>query len=230
MPHLSKPERFKTLYCDPGEDAGWCLANGPKLLSRGTENMWIFADYVWWALRADQSGTSAEGPLGHGAEALAHTFKGIGKAQIDLPIGRIVCEDFRIYPWKAQDLAWDSVRTARLIGALTMMSRIFDIPFFLQPAAIKDEAQLLGAREYYDQPEHPNRHQNDAMQHFVYYREYGPEGSPRTAAKMGASQTEEETLPACGAVKPAGPRKKGKRVVRLSCYREEGHDGAHAYA
>ncbi len=223
--YLSKPERFKTLYCDPGEDAGWALANGPKLLARGTEKMWPWADYVWMALRSG----GADGPLGCGAEALAYTRMGIGPKQIEPAIGRIVCEDFRIYPWAAKELAWDQVRTARLIGALTMFSRIFDIPFFLQPAAIKDEAQLLGASEYYDYPEHPNRHQNDAIQHFVYFREFGPEGSPRTHAKVGASQAKEESLPACGAVKPAGPRKKGKRVVRLACYREEGHDGPHAY-
>lgn len=226
MPYLTKPEKFKTLYADPGEDAGWALANGPKLLARGTEKMWPWADYVWMALRSG----GADGPLGCGAEALGHARKGIGPKQLEPAIGRIVCEDFVIYPWEAKSLSWDPVRTARLIGALTMFARIFDIPFFLQPALIKDDAQLLGAEEYYDYPLTPNRHQNDAIQHFVYFREFGEEGSPRVKAATGAKRDWVEKLEPCGVVKPAGPRQKGKRVVRLSCYREKGHDGNHAYS
>lgn len=87
----------------------------------------------------------------------------------DLQIGRIVCEDFRIYPWAAKQLAWDRVRTARVIGALTFMCRVKDIPFVLQPAAIKEAARAAGAEELYYRPLHENRHQNDAIQHFVFF-------------------------------------------------------------
>lgn len=221
---LKKPERFKTLYLDPGEDAGWCLGNGPKLLAAGTEKMWPLADYIWMAL----SSGGADGPLGCGAEALSHSRKGVGRKQLEPSIGRVVCEDFRLYPWKLKSMGWDPVRTARLIGAATMMCRIFDIPFFLQPAAIKPEALNLGAEEYYDHPLHENRHANDAKQHFVYFRAFGPDGSPLTTNSNEPTQVEVPEV--CGAVAPAGPRKKGQRVKKLVCRRPEGHDGEHSYS
>jgi hypothetical protein len=177
---LTKPEKFKSLYLDPGEDAGWAIANGPKLLSAGTTKMWPLADEVWYAL----SSGGASGILGCDDEALSYSRRGVGQKQLEPPIGRIVCEDFRIYPWKAKSLTWDPVRTARLIGAITLMSRVFDLPLVLQPAAIKEEAVLLGAEEYYYSPYHENRHQNDAIQHFVYFRAFGENGSPTTNERV----------------------------------------------
>ena len=66
-------------------------------------------------------------------------------------------------------MAWDQCRTARLIGALSFMARLHDIPFILQPASIKDAAKAAGAEELYYKPVTENRHQNDAIQHFVFY-------------------------------------------------------------
>lgn len=231
--YLSKPEKVKTLYVDPGEDTGWCIGNGPKLLAAGTEKMWPFADYVWAAL----SSGGSEGPLGGGSEALAFSRQGIGPKALEPPIGRIVCEDFRIYPNKAKALSWDPVRTARLIGALTMMARVFDLPFFLQPAAIKPEALALGAEEYYYHPLHENRHQNDAIQHFVYFRAFGPNGNPRTANRTSESKQAEahrlahEVRQPCGASRSI-KRQAGRKVRhdRVSCRLLEGHEGEHEYA
>ena len=229
--YLSKPEKVKTLYVDPGEDTGWCLANGPKLLAAGTEKLWPFADQVWQSLASG----GAEGPLGGGSEALAFARKGIGPKQIEPPIGRIVCEDFRIYPNKAKALSWDPVRTARLIGALTMMTRVFDVPFFLQPAAIKPEALALGAEEYYYSPHHENRHQNDAIQHFVCFRAFGPNGSPRTAnrtsaAEQGKAHEAAHAVQQCTATKSV-KRNAGRKVRydKLVCRKPEGHRGDHFY-
>ncbi len=85
-----------------------------------------------------------------------------------LPIKRIVCEDFRIYPWVATKggLNWDPMRTPRVIGALTLMSRIKGLELIFQPAAIKEQARALGAEEMYDKPLRENRHSNDAIQHW----------------------------------------------------------------
>jgi hypothetical protein len=153
-------EDFLTLYCDPGEDFGWCVGCGTKLLAAGTTKMWTMADDVWEALTGDPSVLLNEETVRNGIKVDDY---------IDLPIQRIVCEDFRIYPWKAKELAWDRVRTARVIGALTFMARVQDIPFILQPAAIKKAAQAAGAEELYYRPLHENRHQNDAIQHFVFF-------------------------------------------------------------
>lgn len=155
-------EDFLTLYNDPGEDYGWCVGCGTLLLSAGTTKMWSMADDVWHALEH-----------GIGETVLlddAHVRNGIDREKYAaLPIKRFVCEDFRIYPWAAKQLAWDRVRTARVIGALTFMARLKGIPLILQPAAIKKAAQAAGAEELYYRPLHENRHQNDAIQHFVFF-------------------------------------------------------------
>ena len=157
-------EDFLTLYCDPGEDFGWCLGNGTTLVAAGTHKMWTMVDHVWDALSSDG------GPSDTVLLTDAFIRDGVSADLYEgLPIGRIVCEDFRIYPWKAKALAWDQVRTARAIGALTFMARVKELPFILQPAAIKKAAQAAGAEELYYRPLHENRHQNDAIQHFVWY-------------------------------------------------------------
>lgn len=137
------------LTVDPGEDTGWSLWSDKKLVEAGTTKLWHFADDVWDAIEK-QGYLTEDGEL-------------IG------PITRIVCEDFRLYPWKLKDLAWDQVRTARLIGALTFMSRLKGLDFVLQPAAIKERSQAAGARELFLTPLKENRHANDAIMHGVYY-------------------------------------------------------------
>lgn len=164
-------ETFRTLYVDPGEDTGWCVARGFKLLAGGTEKMWPFADEVWTELDSPISGiTILSDPRS--------ARNGVSDKELTGPIGRIVCEDFRIYPWKVNELKWDRVRTARLIGALTFMARLKGIPFVLQPAAIKQAAQSAGAEELYCRPLHENRHENDAIQHFVFFSNTGLRGIP----------------------------------------------------
>jgi hypothetical protein len=152
-------EDFNTLYCDPGEDFGSALGNGTKLLAARTEKMWPFA------LEVDEAVTSGS------TLALFDGFErdGVAREELDRPLGRIVCEDFRIYPWAAKDLAFDQVRTARVIGALTLLALKYHIPLILQGANIKSAAQAAGAEELYYRPLKENRHQNDAIQHFVFY-------------------------------------------------------------
>lgn len=155
-------ENFRTLYCDPGEDFGWAQGVGTTLISAGTEKMWTQADNIWAALN-DPSDPSND------LNSPDFLRDGIDPALALLPIQRIVCEDFRIYPWKAQELAFDRVRTARVIGAITFMCRVNMIPLILQGANIKAAAQAAGAEELYYRPLRENRHQNDAIQHFVFY-------------------------------------------------------------
>lgn len=155
-------ETFRTLYLDPGEDAGWCVGRGLKLLAAGTHKMWSHADDIWALLNNPYDPTV---PMNDPTFAR----KGVTPAEMLGPVGRIVCENWRLYPDKAEDLAWDECRTARLIGAVTFMARVFEIPFITQPASIKAAAQAAGAEELYYKPLRENRHQNDAIQHFVFY-------------------------------------------------------------
>ena len=155
-------ESFRTLYCDPGEDFGWCVGRDLTLLSAGTTKMWSMADDAWAAL-SDPSDTDI--PL---SDPL-YAREGVTEADLTLPIGRIVCEDWRLYPWELKNMHWDQCRTARVIGALTFMARLHSIPIIFQPAAIKEAAKAAGAEELYYRPLKENRHQNDAIQHFVYF-------------------------------------------------------------
>lgn len=155
-------EDFLTFYADPGEDFGWCIGRGTRVLSRGITKMWTTADILWEALQ----GTPSDTEFLHDA----YVRNGIDPSEyLDLKIGRIVCEDFRLYPWALKQLAWDRVRTARVIGAMTFMARQHGVPFILQPAAIKKAAIAAGAEELFDRPLYENRHSNDALMHFCFY-------------------------------------------------------------
>lgn len=178
-------EDFRTLYVDPGEDTGWCLGRDTKLLAAGTEKMWPFADEAYAEI-AKPTENASVGILGRRRD---NPFLREGMADFNEGnISRIVCEDFRIYPWEAKNLAWDQVRTARLIGALTFMARLYEIPFVLQGAKIKERAVAGGAEELFYKPLTENRHQNDAIMHFVYFTQtelLGLELGEQPSAEVG---------------------------------------------
>ena len=170
---MSLPETL-TLFVDPGEDTGWCVARGKLLLGAGTTKMWSFADDVYDAL-AFQADLQT-----YGSELIdpnaGWVLPGM-EEHVTRKIGAIVCEDWRLYPWKLKSLGWDQCRTARLIGALTLCTRVFQLDWTLQPAAIKEEAVRCGAEEFFYRPLHENRHANDAIMHHSYHLAFGPDGS-----------------------------------------------------
>lgn len=156
------PELGRTLYCDPGEAFGWCIGRDVKLLAGGTTPLWQMVDDIWQLLsdpRDPDATLNDPGFLRDGIPA----EENLGD------VVRIVCEDFRIYPWKAKDLAFDPVVTARGIGAIYWMAKHFMIPMVFQGAFIKEAAKAAGAEELYWRPLRENRHQNDALQHFVFF-------------------------------------------------------------
>lgn len=157
-------EDFLTFYGDPGETFGWCLGRDTLLLGGGMTPMWNCADDMWQKLNDPAAESEDNALLDPGL-----LRSGVDPALLHLPIGRIVLEDFRIYPWKVKALRFDPVRTARIIGAFTFMAREKSIPLVFQPAAIKDAAQRAGAEELYVHPVYENRHHNDAIQHFVFF-------------------------------------------------------------
>lgn len=133
------------LTVDPGETTGWALWDADwNLLDGGQTPLWEFIDDLYDGL------IHRDGPF----EA----------------VRRVVAEDWAIYPWEAQNLAWDKCRTARGIGAIELICRKAGIELVLQPAKIKETAVAAGAEDLYVSPRHPNRHQNDAIQHGVYFR------------------------------------------------------------
>lgn len=165
-------EGFRTLFIDPGEDTGWCQGVGDQLIGAGTTKMNEFAHDVWAAVtyRPGPKPVGYQLPYLNDPRGPWVRDEAPNKSWLK-PIGRIVCEDFRIYPWEAQKgtLNWDQVRTARLIGKLEFIAELHEIPFILQGANIKKRAVAGGAEELFYRPLHENRHQNDAIMHFVYF-------------------------------------------------------------
>lgn len=135
------------LTLDPGETTGWSLWERRNLLDSGQHELWEMIDLLDWSLR-EGTITFSENP-------------GVLEA--------IVCEDWKLYEWEAQNLVWDSFRTVRGIGAFTLLARQNNIPFILQPATIKEAAVAAGAEELFSRPLHENRHANDAIMHGVFY-------------------------------------------------------------
>src|SRR4051794_11394281 len=114
-------EGFRTLYVDPGETTGWAMGNGLVLLASGQEDLWPFADAVLAACADPDAQTFlAQGQI-------PDLRQGIDPAANSGPIGRIVCEDWRLYPWQLHNMKWDPCRTARLIGALTLVTRAYSL-------------------------------------------------------------------------------------------------------
>lgn len=133
------------LTIDPGEDSGWSCWDRKThaLLVAGTTRLWDLIDDI--------------------ERGLLHN-EGVFK-DVDL----VVCEDWALYEWEVRNLAWDKCRTARGIGAITLLCRQSGTVFRLQGAKIKNYAVAAGAEEYFYRPLKENRHQNDAIMHGVYY-------------------------------------------------------------
>jgi hypothetical protein len=142
----------KFLTCDPGEHTGWSTWEDKTLLDAGTLELDEFVPSVAAALGVPTGGR----PDAHTVEALEG-------------VELVVIEDWALYPWKLQSLAWDKCRTARGIGALEFVCKAAGIPYVLQPASIKDAAKAAGAEDLFYRPLHENRHQNDAIMHGVHF-------------------------------------------------------------
>lgn len=146
----------KTTTVDPGEATGYSIWEDEDLEFAGTTSMEDFPHALAVAL-------GVEGPLSGVRETDQELVKRLrGTSQL-------VVEEWQLYPWKLNALAWDHCRTARLIGAIEFVAEAAGIPTVLQAAAIKEGAVAGGAEELFLRPLEENRHANDAIMHGVYY-------------------------------------------------------------
>lgn len=152
----AKAEQKVWLCVDPGETTGFSIWKGGKLIWADQLPMWKFVDAVFlWA----QTNIIPEELICADGFKLNHTLHAI------------VCEDWKLYPWviHAGGLDFDSCRTARAIGGLTLICRQFGVQLILQGADIKQGAKAAGAESLYIEPVDENRHANDSIQHGVFY-------------------------------------------------------------
>jgi hypothetical protein len=138
---------------DPGEDTGWSVWDGPRLIEAGTMKMWDFSDAVWAAALADvQHDPTAYLSLPDDLLEIARTVRGIEM---------LVTENWTLYPEVAMagHLNWDECRTA---------CRFTGWAYEQQPALIKQRAIAAGAESFFYHPLRENRHANDAIMHGVF--------------------------------------------------------------
>lgn len=145
----------KVLAIDPGESTGWSVVQDSVIRAAGTTELeeFVQAFAAGMGILPDWSGATPD-------PVLVGAIRGCG---------HVVIEDWALYPWDLEHLAWDKCRTARGIGALEFILGAVGIPYTLQPAKIKDTAVAAGAEDLYYRPLHENRHQNDSLQHQVYW-------------------------------------------------------------
>jgi hypothetical protein len=176
-------ERWITV--DPGEDTGLNVWEDDKLILGWTLKMDVVALMLHYAL-VEQDDHEIADFLSRYPEC-EEFFEQIHPA--DYKIIRIVMEDWRLYPWvmytpdgrASHALDFDQCRTARLIGAITHVARLAGIPVHLQGADIKETAEAAGAENFYYKPLHENRHQNDAIQHGVFWLVIEEHKAPKDA-------------------------------------------------
>jgi hypothetical protein len=149
------------LCVDPGETTGWSLWKDGELIFADQTPMWEFIDKVDMTLRGPSSEAVARPGCGH-----IGIFTPDGEP---VELEAVVCEDWQLYPWELTNLAWDKCRTARAIGALTLLCRQHGVKLVFQGADIKKGAQAAGAEALYLEPVHENRHANDSIQHGVFW-------------------------------------------------------------
>lgn len=175
----SLPPRWVTV--DPGEDTGLSIWEDDRLILGYTLKMEV-VDIMFYYLLVEPQSLDGFVQMYPEAEDFVSEVR-------DRPIERVVCEDWRLYPHvmytpdgrASHALDWDQCRTARLIGAITLCARLTSTPMILQPAKIKETAVAAGAEQLYYKPLHENRHQNDAIQHGVFYLVIEERRAPKDA-------------------------------------------------
>lgn len=151
------------LCVDPGETTGYSVWKDGEMILADQTPMWEFIDVVDMTLRGPSSEAVARPGCGH-----IGLFTPEGEPVV---LEAMVVEDWQLYPWVIRQggLDFDKCRTARAIGALTLLCRQHGIKLIFQGADIKKGAQAAGAEALYLEPVHENRHANDSIQHGVFY-------------------------------------------------------------
>jgi hypothetical protein len=172
-------DNYRMLCVDPGENTGWSIWKDDKVLGGGQTPLWNFAMDVYNLFE------SGVGPLEQGEDTILRP--GIDPEENTGPIGLIVVEAFKLYPWEARKgtLDWNEFRTTQLIGAITFFAQLFDVRLHKQDAKIKERALAGGAEELFLKPAHENRHQNDSIMHGFFYRQVEVHGRNIMLPKKG---------------------------------------------
>jgi len=83
----------------------------------------------------------------------------------------VVVEEFRLYPWTAKSLGWDSMRPSQIIGAIkAWVSRCgHEVELVEQPASVRKPAQAHTRKMEKSPMFRGKPHARDALRHAVWY-------------------------------------------------------------
>lgn len=133
-------------------------------------------------LGLDPGGTTGfslfvDGDLKH-ADQFKSTFTDLNAVLNETKPDAIVCESFRLYPWKLDEQSWSSLQTPRFIGAIEHELWQRKIPFLFQTASQgKNFCTNIKLKQwgFYLMNK---RHANDATRHVCAYLLFGGERKP----------------------------------------------------
>ncbi len=86
---------------------------------------------------------------------------------------QVVCEDYKIYGWKADDHKWAGLHTPQLIGAIRYMLDSLGIPIVFQMAQEAKSWSTDEKLKMWGIYEAGMRHARDAQRHIVRYMFFG---------------------------------------------------------
>lgn len=151
--HVGKvnPHMLAILALDPGETTGYAWFNNTDLVESG------------------QLGT---GLIPLGVVELTALFE---KCRPDV----IVCEEYRVYQWRAQHHAGSTLFTARLIGVIECLAYQLGIPVIKQSAQNAKQFCTDNKLKTWGFWIKSQKHARDAIRHATYYLIFGPPGSQK---------------------------------------------------
>lgn len=124
-------------------------------------------EHIGFAFFDDKYSTQLTGTVQGEDEALDVLFDLIKSFRPDT----LVVEAFRLYPHKALQQSWSTMRTPEIIGVIKYWARQNDYPVVLQPASCKQafpDERLRKMGLYV-----PNVHARDAIRHGLYRQRFG---------------------------------------------------------
>lgn len=82
----------------------------------------------------------------------------------------IVMEDYRVYGWKTEQHTWSELHTPKLIGGITALATIYQLPLYMQMAQQAKGFCTDEKLEEWGMYKKGERHARDAIRHGCYLR------------------------------------------------------------
>lgn len=160
----NKQFRGRLLCLDPGETLGWSTIICPPIASQAVVSSLDGSAPEVRFSRSFRAGQFSCVPYEKGIDNIGAL---ITQEQPD----RIVCEDYKVYSWKAASHSWNELYTPKLIGTIQTLGHLLNLPLKFQMAQLAKgfvtdnklrEWNMYGATK-------GMKHARDSLRHGLYY-------------------------------------------------------------